>query len=435
MRLEYKKDISENTLFILSHYLLFCKTFFTFSEKDVKDLKIFGIICEYNPFHNGHLYQIEQTKKAGADGIVCIMSGNFVQRAECAVMKKEARAEVAIKCGADLVIELPLPYSIASAERFARGGISILNSLGTVSGLSFGAETDDANKLTSVAKLLLDSSFDSEIIKEYKKGVSFPTARYNALKKHNPELSKILKTPNNILAVEYIKALLTLKSEIVPLPILRKGAAHDTECENGDFSSASHIRELIFADKDVSHLLPDTSYEKFVEEKICGRAPNNRSEFDRAELASLKRLSASDFLKYSDVSEGLDSRLYDAVSRSAQLCDAVTLAKTKRYTHSRIRRIFLNAFLDVDSSFAEEKPPYARILAFNETGRKIVKASKKTSDIPIITRPSSIKNEDKKAQDFFALERRADDIYSLFSPSPQKQGNTLTSSPKLISVK
>ena len=398
-------------------------------------MNIFGIICEYNPFHNGHLYQIEQTKKSGADGIVCVMSGNFVQRAECAIMRKEARAEAAIKCGADLVIELPLPYSISSAERFARGGISILSSLGVVSGISFGAETDDVNKLAAIAKLLLDPSFDSEVVEEYKKGVSYPTARYTALKKHDPALSEVLKTPNNILAVEYIKALLSLNSKIAPLPILRHGAAHDTKNEEGAFASASHIRELFFTDKEFSHLLPKASHSKLADEKALGCAPLNRFDLDRAELTVLKRLTASDFLKYSDVSEGLEHRLYTAVSKSTTLDGAISLAKSKRYTHSRIRRILLNAFLDVDSSFAEENSPYARILAFNETGRKIVKAAKKTSDIPIITRPSSIKNESKKAQDFFALERRADDIYSLFMPSPQKQGSTLTSSPKLISVK
>lgn len=398
-------------------------------------MNICGIVCEYNPFHNGHLYQINEARRAGADAIVCVMSGNFVQRGDFAIMQKHARAKAAAICGADVVIELPLPYAISSAERFAYGAVSILENLGVVTHLSFGAECNEISDLSELASLLASGELDNKILEEYSKGVSYATARENVINRINPTFAKILRTPNNILAIEYLKALLRLNSEIKPIPIKRFAVQHDGNTVSGAFASASYIRECLLSDKDISGFIPSEVLEIYKEERTCGHAPQSMSSASSAILSALKRLSADDFTKYADVTEGLNNRLYDAVSTSSSLEEAITSAKTKRYAHSRIRRIFLNAFLDIDSSFADSPVPYARVLAFTETGRSILKMAKKTSCIPIITKPASIKFESKEAIDLLALERRSDDIYSLFMDTPTNQGSTLKASPIFVSGK
>ena len=392
-------------------------------------MNICGIVCEYNPFHNGHLFHIEETRRRGADAIICIMSGNYVQRADFAIMQKNARAKAAVLSGADLVIELPLPWAIASAERFAFGAVSILNSLGVVSSLSFGAENENTEELSTIAEALLSDEFEETIMKELESGISYATAREKTLLKIIGDSSKLIATPNNILAVEYIKALKKLGSHISPIAISRKGAEHDSFSTDGNIASATLIRDLILKEDNYSSYLPSQSLEVFKKEVFLGHAPVSIKDADRAILARLKTMTVEDFKTVCDVSEGLENRLADAVSASATLSDAIESAKTKRYAHSRIRRIFLNAFLGISSDFATSTPPYARILAFNDTGRMIIKDAKKKSTIPIITKTASVKEESEKAQRLLTLEKNADDIYSLFMKSPISQGNTFTQMP------
>ncbi len=398
-------------------------------------MNICGIVCEYNPFHNGHLHQINEARKAGADAIICVMSGNFVQRGDFAIMRKAARAKAAAMCGADVVIELPLPYALSSAERFAFGAVSILERLGIVISISFGAECDTLSDLSALAELLASGELDGEILDEYSKGISYAAARENVICRINPWFAEILRSPNNILAIEYLKALSRLRSKMSPIPVKRFAVQHDGDATYGNFASASYIRECLLADRDISGFIPAEVLEIYKEECTCGHAPQSIASASSAILSALKRLSADDFKKYSDVSEGLHNRLYDAVLASTSLEDAIMAAKTKRYAHSRIRRIFLNAFLDIDSSLADSPVPYARILSFTEKGRSILKTAKKTADIPLITKPAAIKFESKEAQDLLTLERRADDIYSLFMDTPTNQGSTLRTSPIFVSGK
>lgn len=397
-------------------------------------MNVFGIICEYNPFHNGHLHHVAEAKRLGADAVVCVMSGNFVQRGDFAVLHKAARAEAAVMCGADAVIELPLPWAISSAERFARGGVSILGSLGVVSHICFGSEENSCEKLVMAAKLLRSDGSRDKIAEEYRDGISYAAARERAVKKLSPELAYLLREPNNILALEYIKAIKELDLSIIPVAVGRAGAKHDSQKEIGRFASASLVRELMRAGKDVSSYIPENSLNILMREVSLGHAPVFSEDADRAVLATLKRFSAEDFLKYGDVSEGLEFRLARAVSEADSLAGAVTLAKTKRYAHARIRRAFLNAFLGVDKTIQTHTPPYARILAFNSRGREVLKAAKKKSSVPIVTKPSSIKRLDDFSRGVFELERRADDIYSLFMKKPIKQGSTYTRSPLFIDV-
>jgi len=392
-------------------------------------MNICGIVCEYNPFHNGHLFHIEESKRRGADAIICVMSGNFVQRGDFAIMHKLARAEAAVRCGADMVIELPLPWSISSAELFAYGAVSVLARLGVVRSLSFGAETDDVQALTQTAVLLKSEAVSAKISDEYATGISYATARENALRSICPELAEIIKSPNNILGVEYLKAISSLNSKIRPIAVTRSGAAHDSDFPAGNIASASALRELIHSGKDFATFMPSQAFSIYNREHNLGAAPVFSETADKAMMSVLKRFSAKDFKKYNDVSEGLQFRLLEAVSRESSLSSVIAYCKTKRYAHARLRRIFLNAFLGCEGKFSRGRVPYARILAFNDTGRKIIKDAKKHASIPIITKPSAIKKERKKAQDLFALERRADDIYSLFMERPLAQGSTLTCSP------
>ncbi len=357
------------------------------------------------------------------------MSGNFVQRGDFAIMQKHARASAAIRSGADVVIELPLPWAISSAERFASGAVSVLDSLGVVSSISFGAECADEKKLMEIAKIFTDKTFEEKVMEEYSSGVSYATARERALAKIDKSLSPLIAQANNILAVEYLKAILRLESSLLPIAITRTGAGHDSAQISGNIASASYIRDLIARGEDFFKFVPPASAALFREETDKGAAPVFSGSANNAIMSVLKRLTPQDFTKYGDVSEGLEFRLSDAVSKSHSLEGAISLAKTKRYAHSRIRRIFLNAFLDVDASLSLGSVPYARILAFGDRGREIIKKAKKLSQIPIITRPSSIKNEDERLQSLFALERRADDIYSLFMKTPAAQGSTFTQSP------
>ncbi len=394
-------------------------------------MRICGIICEYNPFHNGHLYHIEETKKRGAEAIICVMSGNFVQRADFAVMRKHARAECAIRAGADVVLELPVPWSIASAECFAFGAVSLLDALGVVTDISFGCEADSQDGLLRITELLLREDFGEAVLEEYSKGISFAKARELAVAKFDKKLSGLLSTPNNILAIEYLKALSKLSSDISPICITRSGSCHDDTKISDGFASASAVRGLIAKNADISQLIPACSDEILKREIKLGHAPVFSSVADTAMLSSLKKLSADDFLSYGDVSEGLQFRLENAISKSTTLSEAIALAKTKRYAHSRIRRIYLNAFLGIKNSFSSGSVPYARLLALNETGKGIMRMAKKASKIPIITRPSSVKYLDCTCNELLSLERKCDDIYSLFMNNPIEQGSTYTISPIL----
>lgn len=395
-------------------------------------MNICGIVCEYNPFHNGHLLHIEETRKRGADAIVCIMSGNFVQRADFAIMQKGARAKAAVLSGADLVIELPLPWAIASAEHFAFGAVSILNSLGIINSLSFGAENDTIATLSEIAGILISPDFEKEIMKAYETGVSYATARELALSGIIGEASRLIAAPNNILAIEYLKALKKLNSSISPIAIGRNGAAHDSMKFEDNIASATLVRELIQNSGDFASFIPEETLNIFREEVKLGHAPVSIKSADIAILSRLKTMDADDFKGICDVSEGLEYRLCDAVAKSTTLTYAIENAKTKRYAHSRIRRIFLNAFLGVPSDLQLSPPPYARVLAFNNTGRTMLKEAKKKSSIPIITKPAAIKEESETAVKLLTLERNADDIYSLFMDTPVSQGTTFTSSPIYI---
>lgn len=330
----------------------------------------FGIICEFNPFHKGHKYLFNSIKSEN-DTIICAMSGNFTQRGSLAVYDKYSRAKTAIENGADLVIEIPALCSIQSAQGYAMAGVNILESTGVCDKLAFGAECDDIDKLKQIAQKVIEK--DSEIKKELAKGVSYPVARKNVIG------SDLLDSPNNILAIEYLTY-----TKLEAIAIKRIGKGHDSD---DIIYSASEIRKHLSANE--IHSLDN-----------C----------EKAVLYKLRTMTAEDFANIEDVSEGLENRIINCVNQATSLSELYDSIKTKRYTHSRIRRIILRAFLGINKDMPK-KPAYLHILAFNNKGKQLLAKMKKTSTLPIITKYGNI--EDEGVKQLFDLECKFTDIYNL----------------------
>lgn len=351
-------------------------------------MKIGGIVTEYNPFHKGHAYQIHKIRELYGDdmGIVCVMSGDFVQRGEPAVFSKYARAEAAVRCGADLVIELPVAYSVASAERFAFGAVNILGRLGIVDYLFFGSETADGAMIEKTAKLLLSDLFHEKVKAVLETGCSYPAARSAVLRELN-EGEDITVNPNDNLGVEYVKAIMQYGFSMKPVAIRREGAMHDM-LYDGELKSGSEIRGLIKARDDVSSYVPTEALGVYGRETKRGCGPVSVEELEQAMISRLRMIPHSEFCELPDSAEGLENKLYSACRTKTNLNDIYDAAKSKRYTHARIRRMVLNAVLGITKRDHTEDNLYARILALNERGGWILRESEKHRSVNVISKPS-----------------------------------------------
>lgn len=377
-------------------------------------MKAVGIVAEYNPFHNGHLRHIEATRRLldAEIPVVCVMSGDFVQRGEPAIYSKYARAEAAARCGADLVFELPLPWSVSSAEGFARGAVGILGALGCVTHLSFGSECGEVKPLEELAVALMDPSVDAAVREELSAGVSYATARQRALAGRVGELSTILDTPNNILGVEYIRALYELRLDMSVLTIPRWGAAHDGEGE-GEFRAASELRAGLDAGRDVSEFMPTAAAHVFERERDRGRGPVLMRDMEPLLLSRLRMLPDEAYRALPDATEGLGNRLAAAVREEASWDAILSAAKSKRYALARIRRMALCACLGVRAGMNAGAPPYARLLAATERGRALLREASPLTKIPIITKPAAVREASGEALAVYALGASAHDLYVL----------------------
>lgn len=393
-------------------------------------IKTAGIIAEFNPFHNGHELLIKKVRDAGFSHIAVVMSGNFTQRGEPALMLKSARARAALLCGADLVLELPTPFAVSSAEKFAYGAAGILNALGCVDSLCFGSECGDIELLKHCAEKLNEADTAGELSDELKRGVSYPKARANVLARANVprnDIAAVLDNPNDTLAVEYIKALKNLDSSITPFAVKRMGARHDgAPSLYGDtpISSASALRSIITAGNvwRAKKYMPSRAFMVLAEEIANLRAPFQVPLAEPLILAKLRTMSADDFIRITDVSEGLENRIYKASRMACSLNELYFAIKSKRYTLARIRRIVLRAFLDIDSSYTRSGPPYIRVLGFNNRGRELLKAAKKSAALPIISRFADAAKLSPEARRFYDLECKATDLYMLCVPKIQPCG-------------
>lgn len=382
-------------------------------------MRICGIVSEYNPLHSGHIYHFTEVRRQlGEDcAIVCCMSGSFVQRGEGALLPKHLRAKLAVSCGADLVLENPVPYALSSAEGFAQNGVRILHGLGVLTHLSFGAEDADADWLRETASILLEHTTVAETLAQLKTGISYAAARERALFSRMQQRAALVQKPNNILAVEYCKAVQRQNIHVDILPIARKGAAHDG-AELGEHASASQLRSLIRAGKasDALPYLPAPCADTLSQAMQDGTALCSFERLESAMLSHLLRLSPEELSRLPDASEGLEHRLYHAIQAGGTPEEIAMAAKTRRYALSRIRRMLLCAYLGITAQDAAIPAPYIRVLAMNEKGQEVLRLARKQATLPILTKPAHIERLPQEAQRIFALEARACDLYHLALP-------------------
>lgn len=382
---------------------------------------ITGVIAEYNVFHNGHKYQIDEIKKT-ADAVVAVMSGSFVQRGDVAVSDKWTRAKTALIGGADLVIELPVCYAMSAAPNFASGGISVLNALGVIDSICFGSESGHIDDILKAAFILENETADiSDKIKSYVSGgMGYPAALTKAYDGIIPR--EILSQPNNILAVEYTRALLRTKSRIRPITIKRRAAGHHDTVTNGNITSASHIRDMLFGGKDISSFIP------YPVSEITSGAPFDISALDNAILARLRTMTASELRNISEVSEGLENRILECAKEADSFTSLVALIKNKRCTESKIRRILLAALIGYTKNIYSPEPQYIRVLGMNKTGMGILKQAKEKCSVPIITKTADFKGGSAQ----LALDIRATDTAMLCSRSDKRGGADFKRSPIVL---
>lgn len=404
-------------------------------------MKIVGVITEYNPFHNGHLYHIEKAKElSGADAVVAVMSGNFVQRGAPAIMPKHLRAEIALKAGVSVVFELPVCYATGSAEFFAEGAVSLLHSLGCIDSICFGSESGDIDALKHIANILIEEPLEyKELLQaELKKGASFPLARQNALLAYlkDASLSTLLEQPNNILGIEYIKALAKRKSDIEIFTIKRKDSHYHSDTLSETYSSASAIRKLLWHASQSVHVEADNEYDEpalsdiltrledqvpkacihLLEETYRMRYPIYANDFSLILKYKLLSETKESLTEYMDISEELANRIINRRNdfiTFEQFCD---LLKSKEVTYARITRALLHIILNIKVkdllTYAEsDHCQYGHILGFRKDSTMVLREFKKYSSVPLITKLTQTENLSDIGLDMLEKDIFASDLY------------------------
>ena len=361
-------------------------------------MKIVGLIAEYNPFHNGHQYHIEKAREiTGADAVIVVMSGDFVQRGTPAIMPKHLRTETALKGGASVVIELPVCYATGSAEHFAYGAVSILEKLGCVDAICFGSECGNIEVLQDLAKIIHDEpkQYKESLSHYLRQGDSFPLARQKAMKdflKSNVADS-ILGEPNNILGIEYLKALYRLNSKIKPHTIQRVGSHYHDDYLQKSYSSASAIRKAMsqaieLDEFDIENQMP-ASCASLMKEAYGHRYPIYANDFSLLLKFKLLRENKESLMKYADVSEELANRILNKLNEFISYEQFCELLKTKEVTYTRISRALLHILLDIKNEDLNEIE-YARVLGFRIADSEVLSQIKKQASIPLVTKLAAI---------------------------------------------
>lgn len=371
-----------------------------------------GIIAEYNPFHAGHALHIRETRRRLGDcAIVAVMSGNFVQRGDCAVLDKWARARAALEGGADLVLELPTVWAAASAESFARGAVELLAAAGVATHLSFGSECGDVEALQQVAACLDSEFYHAGLRRFLDEGMPFAACRQAVVRGMlGRDLAGLLSQPNNNLGVEYIRALSALNSQIQPVTVLRAGAAHDGG-QHPQYPSASYLRE------------------KILRGELNADNPAGLKCGERGALARLRAMDEGDFAALPDCGEGLSNRIFRAVRQGRTLEEVYDLAKTKRYAHARIRRAVLWGALGLRACDRPVHPTYLRVLGASGRGRELLREMRGRAALPILTKPAH-----GKGIPLLELEARCTDFYQLCRETPGPCGLEWTTNPVMLEL-
>ncbi len=371
-------------------------------------MKTAGIICEYNPFHNGHLYHINKTKET-ADAVLCVMSGNFVQRGGPAYCDKFSRATAAVACGADLVIELPEVFASRSAEYFAQGAVELLDKTGIIDYLSFGCESTDLTVIDET------EDFKTSLEAYLSDGLSYPVAKSMAAK----DVFGIVLSdkPNDILASEYLKALKKLNSKIIPLPVKREFQEYHSMTPSGIYASAGFIRKN---PETAEKYMPEAAYKIIKDSAVA-----DFSLYEIIILAHLRTISPESLSKTADCTEGLENRIIKCAVNAQNYEELINSIKTKRYTRTRIERIIANSLLGIENK--RYCPEYLRILAMNSTGKKLIKSIKENSSLPVIVNLSKQKIQSEQLE----IDIKAGNLFSVMT-STKSGGNDFTVSPRVI---
>ncbi len=382
-------------------------------------MKVSAIICEYNPLHNGHVYHLDQTRRAGATHIVGVMSGSFMQRGDVALLDKFDRATLALRGGMDLVIELPCVHALSSAETYARAAVSLLDSLGVVDELSFGSTCGDmeALELLAQASLTTRMTYSDKIRSMMREGISYPQALSRAVEaRYGVPTAMMMKDPNNILAIEYLAAIQTQGVNIKPLNVTRKYVVHDSVLTKGNLASASYVRK--------NFLDGDDAYQNFVpgitRELIASRKKQGGiAEFAKLEsilLYRMRMMTDVELANLPDSTPALVHRMKNA-RNARSLVQLLEMIKDKSTTMARIRRMVLCAAIGIEASDTRTLPPYARILALNERGRELLRTAKHTCRIPASTSLATLQRTNATTARFAELEGRATSLYGLAKDS------------------
>jgi len=352
-------------------------------------MNIVGIVAEYNPFHNGHFYHLNKAKElANANHSVTIMSSNFVQRGEPSIFNKWQRAEMAVKNGVDLVLELPVLFSSRSAYHFAFGSIFSFEKSKVITHLAFGSEDPNLNELNKISALLANENpaFKSILKKYLIQGLSYPKSREKAINDYFPEISIDLNQPNVILGINYLKVLKELNSPIIPVPIKRIGSYHGLEPTN-KIAGATLIRNLIKNnDPRFKDFLTEKTLEVIENHLEDGFNPVFLNDFTPQIMYLLRKMKKTEFLDFPGVKEGLENKFLNSLSDNSSSEELISSVKSKRYTETRIKRILIEILLGINNNFENSNPEYLKVLAFNEKGREILNAIKKKSSLPVITK-------------------------------------------------
>lgn len=382
-----------------------------------------AVICELNPLHFGHKALFDWVKEQ-YPALVCVLSGNFVQRGEPALLDKWARTRLALEAGADLVVELPLSWACAGAERFAAGGVALAAALPGVKALAFGSEFPNAALLEQMARTLLSPEFSQAFAEQRDAGEPFALRREKALARlMGEEVLPVLRAPNAILGIEYCKAVLRQGAGLALLPFHRQGAGHDRQAAGTEFLSAGELRSLLLAGNSIAGKAPDHVVRLIEELQEQGCCPAEISALERAILCKLRAMTAEEFSALPDLSEGLENRLYAGARSAGSLEELYDAVKTKRYSHARIRRLVLSAFLGLTGE-QPGLPPYLRVLGMTERGEALLRSG--APGLPVAVRPADFRRLGGEAQRLFLQEAQADDLYALACPRPAPCGRSCT---------
>ena len=385
-----------------------------------------GIVCEFNPLHLGHQHLLTQVRALGATAIVCAMSGNFVQRGEAALLNKHTRASAAVACGADLVLELPTPWAMATAEIFARGGVALLKMAGC-DHMAFGSECGDSGLLASVAAAVDSAEVQEKLRENLETGITFAAARAQAVAAVLGETAaQVLARPNDTLAVEYLRASRALGANLTPIAIPRVGAGHDEVAQEG-IASASFVRQLVHEGKveEACSYLPEEMALALREAVEKGEIADV-SRCERAVMAFLRSCQPDSLAPYDGGGEGLYRRVYEAARQGRSVEEVISLAKTKRYTAARLRRMVMAAWLELVRE--TETPPYARVLAANEMGRRVLREMRDKS-APVLTKAADVAALGTAAEELLCSESKWTDLYGLCCESVPPCGEEYRTSP------